>query len=77
MRTQIKRKLVPITRAMLHILYLKSKEAMKVKRSLFNGWNGVHLRISAAKLGILIRSTNGQISVPIFVVEISISTCLF
>ena len=76
MRTQIKRKLAPITRAKLHILYSKSKEAMKVKCSLFNGRNGVHLRISAANLGILIRSTNAQISFPIFVVKISISTCL-
>ena len=37
MHTQIKRKLAPITRAKLHILYSKSKEAMKVKRSLFEG----------------------------------------
>ena len=77
MRTQIKRKLAPITRAKLHILYSKSKEAMKVKCSLFNGWNGVHLRISGAKLGIIFQSRNGQISFPIFVVEISFSTCLF
>ena len=73
----IKRKLAPITRANLHILYSKSKEAMKVKRSLFNGWNGVHLRIGVAKLGILIRSKNVQILFPIFVVKISTSTCLF
>ena len=77
MRTQIKRKLAPITRAKLHVLYSKSKEAMRVKRSLFNGWNCVHLRISVAKLGILIRSKNEQISFPIFVVKILISTCLF
>ena len=77
MRTQIKWKLAPITRAKLHILYSKSKEAMKVKCSLFNGWNGVHLRISGAKLGIIFQSRNWQISFPIFVVEISISTCLF
>ena len=77
MRAQIKRKLAPITSAKLHILYSKSKEATKVKRSLFNGLNGVHLRISGATLGILIRSRNGQISFPISVVEISISTCLF
>ena len=77
MRTQIKRKLAPITRAKLHILYSKSKEAMKVKRSLFNGGNGVHLRIGVAKLGILIRSKNVQISFPIFYVKISTSTCLF
>ena len=77
MRTQIKRKLAPITRAKLHILYSKSKEAMKVKRSLFVGRNGVLFRISGAKLGILIRNKNGQISFPIFVVEIFISTCLF
>ena len=77
MHTQIKRKLAPITRAKLHLLYSKSKEAIKVKHSLFDGWNGVHLSISGAKLGILIRSKNGQISFPIFVVEILISTCLF
>ena len=77
MRAQIKRKLAPITRAKLHILYSKSKEAMKVKRSLFNGWNGMHLRISGTKIGILIRSENGQISFPIFVVKILISTCPF
>ena len=76
MHTQIKRKLAPITRAKLHILYSKSKEAMKVKRSLFDGGNGVRLIISGAKLGILIRSKNGQISFLIFVVEILISTCL-
>ena len=77
MRTQIKRKLAPITRAKLRLLYSKSKEAMMVKHSLFDRWNGVHLSISGAKLGILIRSKNGQISFPIFVVEILISTCLF
>ena len=77
MRTQIKRKLARITRAKLHILYSKSKEIMKVKRSLFDGWNGVHLRISGAKLRILIQSRNGQISFPIFVVKILISTCPF
>ena len=77
MRAQIKRKLAQITTAKLHILYSKSKEAMKVKRSLFNCSNGVHSRISGAKLGSLIRSRNGQISFPIFVVEILICTCLF
>ena len=49
MRTQIKRKLARITRAKLHILYSKSKEIMKVKRSLFDGRNGVHLIINGAK----------------------------
>ena len=77
MHTQIKRKLAPITRAKLHILYSKSKEAVKFKHSLFGGWNGVHLSISGAKLGILIQSKNGQILFPIFVFEILISTCLF
>ena len=77
MHAQIKQKLASITSAKLHILYSKSKEIMKVKRSLFDGWNGVHLRISGAKLRILIRSKNGQISFPIFVVKISISTCPF
>ena len=52
MRAQIKRKLAPITSAKLHILYSKSKEAMKVKCSLFDGRNGVSLSISGAKLGI-------------------------
>ena len=77
MHIQIKRKLTPITRAKLHILYSKSKEAMKVKCSPFDGWNGVHLSISGAKLCILIQIKNGQISFPIFVVESLISTCLF
>ena len=76
MHTQIKRKLTPITRAKLHILYSKSKEAMNVKRSRFDDRNGVHLIISGAKLGILIQSKIGQISFLIFVVEILISTCL-
>ena len=77
MHTQIQRKLARFTRAKLHILCAKSKEAMKVKHAHSDGWKDVHLSISGAKLGILIRSENGQISFPIFVVKILISTCLF
>ena len=76
MHTQIQRKLARITRAKLHILCSKSKEVMKVKRALSDGQKDVHLRISGAKSGILIRSWNEQIWFPILVVEISISTCL-
>ena len=61
----------------LYILCLKSEVAMTVKRALFDSWKDVHLSISGAKLYILIQSKNGQILFPIFVVEISISTCLF
>ena len=77
MHIQIKRMLAPITRAKQHILYSKSKEAMKVKRALFDGWKGVYLSISGAKLGIFIRSKNGQFWFPILGVKISLFTCLF
>ena len=77
MHIQIKRKLTPITRAKLHILCSKSKEAMMVKRSIFYGQKDMPLSINGAKLGILIWFKNGQIWFPILVVEISISTFLF
>ena len=50
---------------------------MKVKRALFNGCKDMHLSISGAKLGVLIRSKKGHIWFPILVVKILISTCLF
>ena len=77
MRTQIKWKLAPITRAKLHILYSKSKEAMMVERAIFYGRKIMPLSISGAKLGVPIWLKNGQIWFPILVVEISISTFLF
>ena len=66
-----------MTRAKLHILCSKSKEAMIVKRAIFYGRKDRPLRINGAKLGDLIWFKNGQIWFPILVVEISISTLLF
>ena len=77
MHPQIQWKLARITRAKLHILCSKSKEVMKVKRALSDGWKHVHLSISGAKLDVVIWSRNEQIWLPILFAEISISTCLF
>ena len=77
MHTQIQWKLARITRAKLHILCSKSKEVMKVKRALSDGWKHVHLSISGAKVDVVIWSRNEQIWLPILFAEISISTCLF
>ena len=77
MHIQIKRKLAPITRAKLHILCSKSKEAMMVKRAIFYGRKHMPLNISWAKLGFLIWLKNRQIRFSILVVKISISTYPF
>ena len=77
MHIQIKRKLTQITRAKLHILCSKSKEAMMVERAIFYGRKDMALSVDGAKLGVLIWFKNGQIWFPILVVKISISTFLF
>ena len=77
MHIQIKRKLAPITRAKLHILCSKPKEAMMVKRAIFYSRKNMPLSISGAKLGFLIWLKNRQIWSPILVVKISISTYPF
>ena len=77
MHIQIKRKLAPITRAKLHILCSKSKEAMMVKRAIFYGQKDMPLNISGAKLGFLIWIKNRQIWFSTLVVKISIFTYPF
>ena len=77
MHIQITWKLAAITRAKLDILCSKTKEAMMVKCAIYYSRKDMPLSINGAKLGILIWFKNGQIWVPILVVEISISTFVF
>ena len=77
MCVKMKRKLAVITRAKRRILYSKWKEVMEDKCWPCNSEKHMHLSISGTKLGVLIWSKNGQILIPILIVETWISTCLF
>ena len=77
MYVKIRRKLAVITRTKRRILYLKWKEVMEDKCAPCDSKKHLHLNISGPKLGVLIGSKNGQILIPILIVETWISTCLF
>ena len=61
MYVKIKRMLAVITRAKRHILYSKWKEVMEDKCAPCDSKKHMHLSISGTKLGVLIRSKNGEI----------------